>query len=106
MGREVLIFLPTLGKKKFFLIPILPPHLPHPLSLHPSLFPSPSLPILFFFTSHFPSLFPFSPCLPFLSPSPSIPYPFFHLPFPFPSSLFASPSLLPSSILLPFFPLP
>merc|ERR1711860_443745 len=63
-----------------------------------------SFPFLLLFLSHFPSLFPSSPCLPFLSPSPSIPYPFFHLPFPFPSSLFASPSLLPSSLLLPFFP--
>merc|ERR1712208_257007 len=84
--KEREVFLPTLGKKKFFLTPILPTHLPHPLSLHPSLFPSPSLPILFSFTSHFPSLFTFSPCLHFLSPSPSIPYPFFHLPssLPFP----------------------
>merc|ERR1712137_1069003 len=103
MGREVLIFLPTLGKKKFFLIPILPPHLPHPLSLHPSLFPSPSLPILFSFTFHFPPLFPSpSSLLPFTFSSPSL------LPFPFTFSLIASPSIfslpLPSSPPLSFFP--
>ena len=64
--------------------PILFPHLPHFLSLH-SAFPSPSLPIIF--SSYFPSL--------------SIPLPFFILPFPFPSSLFVSPSLLPNPSLLP-----
>ena len=39
----------------------------------------------------------------FLFPFPSIPYPFSYLLFPFPSSLFASP-LLTSSLLLTFFP--
>ena len=76
--KEVLILLPTLGKT-VFPHSNLPTHHPHFLSLHSPLFPSPFLPILFSFTSHFPSssfstlpshLFPFSfHSLPFLPSS-------------------------------------
>merc|ERR1711860_357762 len=61
-------------------------------SIFPSTLPLPSTPPIF--------LFPFPPCLPFLLPSPSIPFPFFHITFPFLSSL-------PSSLSLPLpFPFP
>ena len=92
-----MIFLHKLGKKKVF------PHsnfaFPPSPFLIPSflLFPSPSLPILFSFTSHFTFLFLF----PLAFPSCSIPSPSLFPSFPLSLHFFPSPSLLPNLIFFP-----
>ena len=87
--EEVLIFLPTLGKKTVFPHSNFASPIPYPFILP---FSNPFL-FTFSFSSHFPFLFLFPFPLAFPFPSPSIPFPFF-----------PSPSLLPSSHPIPFFP--